>query len=374
MKPLTLLYVFGTRPEALKLAPVVKESMTRKKIKTVTCLTGQHREMVDQVLSLFKIHPDFDLNIMQQGQSLGDLTHRLLASIQQVITKVKPSCIVVQGDTTSAFVVSLQAFYDKIPVAHVEAGLRSRNKHHPFPEEINRILISHVADFHFPPTRESQMNLLGEGISKKSVFVTGNTIVDALKTVRLNASKQKTPNLDQLPQNKKIILVTAHRRESFGKPFENICRALKQIAEENKDAEIVYPVHLNPKVQEPVFRILKNQRNVRLMPPLSYDEFVVLMDRSYFILTDSGGIQEEAPSFGKPVLVMREVSERPDGIKLGIAKLVGTSQKKIAAESNRLLRNPSAYQAMIKKRNPYGDGNASKRILDVLIKELNRHG
>lgn len=369
-----LLFVFGTRPEALKLAPVILESLKRKNIQTITCLTGQHRQMADQVLELFNIKPDYDLNLMQHGQSLGALTYRLLGGIKPVIDQVKPDCIIVQGDTTSAFVVALQSFYDKIPVAHVEAGLRSRDKHHPFPEEINRILISHVADFHFPPTKESQKNLQQEGIPNRSIFITGNTIVDALQKVRNEVAKHKTPNLDSIPKNKKIILVTAHRRESFGGPFENICLALREIAKKNPDAEIVYPVHLNPKVQEPVFRILKNQNGIRLLPPLSYEEFVVLMDRSYFILTDSGGIQEEAPTFGKPVLVMRQVSERPDGIKLGVAKLVGTSTQKIVKEATRLLKDPKAYRSMIKQKNPYGDGNASKRILDILTKELNLRG
>jgi UDP-N-acetylglucosamine 2-epimerase (non-hydrolysing) len=365
-----LLFVFGTRPEALKLAPVILESKKRKNVQTITCLTGQHREMVDQVLSLFKIKPDYDLNIMQRGQSLGDLTHRLLAAIQPVIAKVKPDCIVVQGDTTSAFVVALQAFYDKIPVAHVEAGLRSRDKHHPFPEEINRILISHVADYHFPPTKESKSNLLKEGISPKSIFVTGNTVVDALLEVRKMPAARNHALLKQLTANKKIILVTAHRRESFGGPFENICKALKEIAEKNRDVEIVYPVHLNPKVQEPVFRILSNHSRIRLLPPQSYEGFVALMNRAHFILTDSGGIQEEAPSFSKPVLVMRQVSERPDGIRLGVAKLVGTSRERIVKEANRLIRDVKAYQSMVQKRNPYGDGRASKKILDILVKGL----
>lgn len=372
MRP-RLLFIFGTRPEALKLAPLILKSYSLKhEVITRVCFTGQHRLMADQVLNLFDIKPDYDLNVMRPGQSLGDLTHRLLNAVQRVIRDVRPHCIIVQGDTTSAFVVALQSFYDRIPVAHIEAGLRSRNKNHPFPEEINRILLSHLADYHFAPTTEAKNNLLSEGFHPKSVFVTGNTIVDALSWVRKHMKDSKTKLQIPIAPKKKIILVTAHRRESFGAPFRNICMALCDIAKANPDVEIIYPVHLNPQVRKHVFKILAHKKGIQLLPPLAYQEFVCLMEHCYLILTDSGGIQEEAPSFKKPVLVMRQVSERPDGIRLGVAKLVGTSRKTIAVECTKLLRNQSLYQTMIKKGNPYGDGKASDRILNILLKELRR--
>lgn len=360
-----ILIVFGTRPEALKLAPVIAAFRRDSRFLVWTCLTGQHREMVDQVLHLFKIRTDFDLNLMVEAQTLGDLTSKLFPKIDSVLKKIRPDLLILQGDTTTAFAVTLDAFYNRIPIAHVEAGLRTYNKYHPFPEEINRKLISHVADLHFAPTQGAKKNLLCEGISAKNIFVTGNTIVDALKQVRLKLS-----NSDFRRQRKRAILVTAHRRESFGKPLINICCALKTIAKEHPDIEIIYPVHLNPNVRSVVYRELSGIRNIRLLKPVNYIEFLKLMAKCHFILTDSGGIQEEAPSFGKPVLIMRDVSERGEGIRMGISKIVGTSTSKIVREATRLLNHPSAYRKMVGKKNPYGDGMTSNRIVQISEKFL----
>lgn len=364
-KKFKILVVFGTRPEALKLVPVVMAGKKDPRFHIYTCLTGQHREMVDQVMKLFPVKPDFDLNLMSKNQSLGDLTSRIMNSMEKVFAAVKPDAVMVQGDTTTAFVVGLKAFYEKIPVVHVEAGLRSHHKFHPFPEEINRVLLSRISDIHLAPTEEARRNLLKEGIPSQSIFVTGNTVVDALHYMK-HALKEK-PKAAQ----KRIVLVTAHRRESFGKPLESVFLALKTLAGKFKDIEIIYPVHLNPKVQASAKKILSGQKNIKLVEPLSYEPFLKLMVRSHIILTDSGGIQEEAPSLGKPVLVLREVSERPDGIKMGVAKLVGTSKEKIVKEASRLLTDPAAYRAMTNsKKNPYGDGKASEKILKTLAREL----
>ncbi|MSR76796.1 MAG: UDP-N-acetylglucosamine 2-epimerase (non-hydrolyzing) [Candidatus Omnitrophica bacterium] len=370
MKAKKILFVFGTRPEALKLAPLILSAQRNRALKVYTCLTAQHRQMVDQVLELFKIRPDFDLNIMTEGQTLSSLTQKVLESLDPILRKLKPGFILVQGDTTTAFAAALQGFYHRIPVAHVEAGLRSFNKLHPYPEEINRVLISRIADYHFAPTQEAAKNLLKEGVSSQTIFVTGNTVVDALKLIRPKLHHFNSLVFKRIDFTKRIILVTAHRRENFGKPILEICRAMKAISEGYPDTEIVYPVHLNPNIKDVVFQKLGNNPRIHLLPPLSYTEFLVLMDRSYLILTDSGGIQEEAPSFGKPVLVMREVSERNEGIHLGVAKLVGTSFNKITSESKRLLDNPKAYQKMVMSKNPYGDGHSSERILKIILKYL----
>lgn len=364
-KKLKILVVFGTRPEALKLVPVIMAGKKDPRFRVYTCLTGQHREMVDQVMKLFPVKPDFDLNLMSKNQSLGDLTSRIMNSMEKVFAAVKPDAVMVQGDTTTAFVVGLKAFYEKIPVVHVEAGLRSHNKFHPFPEEMNRVLLSRLSDIHLAPTREAEKNLLKEGIPAKSIFVTGNTVVDALHYMK-HALKETRGSGD-----KRVVLVTAHRRESFGKPLENVFHALKTLAKKFPGIEIIYPVHLNPKVQVSANKILSGQRNIKLIEPLSYEPFLKLMVKSHLILTDSGGIQEEAPSLGKPVLVLREVSERPDGIKMGVAKLVGTDQTKIVKEASRLLTSASAYRAMTNsKKNPYGDGKASEKILKILAAKL----
>lgn len=359
-----ILIVFGTRPEALKLAPVIATFRQNPNFRVWTCLTGQHREMVDQVLRLFKIRIDFDLDLMVKGQTLSGLTASLFPKMDEVIKRTHPDLLMVQGDTTTAFAVALKAFYEHIPIAHVEAGLRSYNKYHPFPEEINRILISHLGDLHFAPTMTARKNLLREGVAPKNIFVTGNTIVDALREVRSQSAFARM-KLPRLIPGKKMILVTAHRRESFGKPMMNICRALKALALKFPELEIIYPVHLNPNVQMIVKRELSRIKSIHLWKPLSYIEFLKLMENCRLILTDSGGVQEEAPSFGKPVLIMREVSERGEGIQMGLAKLVGTSPQKIIREVSALLGTESLYRKMVGKKNPYGDGFSSKRIMQI---------
>lgn len=372
-----VLVVFGTRPEAIKMAPVVKELLKYPdKFKTIVCVTAQHRQMLDQVLHLFKIVPDHDLNLMQENQTLHDITSRGLLGITGVIEKVKPDMVIVQGDTTTTFVGSLAAFYAKIPVAHVEAGLRTHDKYHPFPEEINRRLTTQIADFHFAPTENSRQNLLREDIDEKKIFVTGNTVIDALfminkKQSSLSAQKkwnnyfQENFNIS-FNNSKKHILVTGHRRENFGQGFKNICHALKEIAVFFEDVDVIYPVHLNPNVQRPVRDILNNIKNIFLIEPLDYEPFVYLMSKSYIILTDSGGIQEEAPSLGKPVLVMREVTERPEGIQAGCVALVGVDRTKIVEGVSRLLSDDKLYKQMSHAKNPYGDGKSAERIVNVL--------
>ena len=372
-----ILTVFGTRPEAVKLAPVIKEIEKRPgDFTSVVCVTAQHRDMLDQVLDLFEIAPEYDLSIMRKNQTLYDITARVLHGIRPVIEKEKPDMVLVQGDTTSTFAGSLAAYYAKVPVGHVEAGLRTYDKYRPFPEEINRRLTSQIADIHFASTKRAKENLLREGVIDKNIFVTGNTVIDALLMV---VKKQSTPhvkekwnsflnayNLKLNDNEKRLILVTGHRRENFGKGFENICNALKDIAASNPDVVLVYPVHLNPNVQEPVKRILSGVKNICLMLPLSYEPFVYLMSKSYLILTDSGGVQEEAPSLGKPVLVMRETTERPEGVDAGTAKLVGTDRGRIVDNVSRLLRDEDAYALIASGVNPYGDGRAAVRILDAL--------
>jgi len=363
-----IMVVFGTRPEAIKMAPVVKELRARKKaFRTLVCVTSQHRQMLDQVLSLFTITPDIDLNLMRPGQTLESLTSRALTAVTPVLKKHAPDCVLVQGDTTTAMTVALAAFYEKIPVGHVEAGLRTHDIYNPFPEEINRRMISAIATYHFAPTRTAYRHLRDEG-KRSGVYLTGNTVIDALRLMvrqKLPVSFSRKSGTDR-----KLILVTAHRRENFGKPLENICAALRSLVREHEDIEIVYPVHLNPNVNVPVRRMLGSIDRVRLIPPVEYHELVGLMRRSYLILTDSGGIQEEAPAFGKPVLVMREETERPEGIEAGVARLVGTDTRRIIREAGILLRQPARYRAMSKAVNPYGDGKAAKRIVSILKKEL----
>lgn len=367
MKEIRLLVVYGTRPEALKLVPVILAAQKDKRFEVRSCLTGQHRQMVDQVMKLFpSARKHYDLNVMKKNQSLGELTSRIMTAMEKVIRSARPDAVVVQGDTSTAFVVALKAFYEKIPVVHVEAGLRSHNKYQPFPEEVNRVLLTHVADIHLAPTEEARRNLLKEGIDPAKIFVTGNTVVDALQAMAARLKKRPS----HYAKGRRLVLVTAHRRESFGKPLESICLALKDLAEKFEDIEIVYPVHLNPKVQAAAQKILKGAGRVHLVEPMSYEPFLEMMSKSYLILTDSGGIQEEAPSLGKPVLVLREVSERPDGIKMGVAKLVGTDRAKIVREASKLLSDPSAYRKMVKNKNPYGDGKAAERIVNILAREI----
>lgn len=360
-----ILFFFGTRPEAIKLAPLIKElSKYPDRFNIRVCVSAQHREMLDQVLNFFEIRPDYDLNIMKQNQDLFDITSNILKGIKKVIADFRPEWLIVQGDTTTTFVGSLAAFYEKIRIAHVEAGLRSFNKLSPFPEEVNRLLTTRLSDVHFAPTTEARENLLREGIPSDTILVVGNTSIDALFFCLQKVSNEKFEDsqiFKAVDFNKKIILVTGHRRESFGKPFEEICNAIKEIAL-NKDVEIIYPVHLNPYVRKPVFSILKGLQNVHLIEPLDYPSFVWLMNKSYIILTDSGGVQEEAPSLGKPILVMRDVTERNEGVNAGTAKIVGTDRVKIVAEALRLLNDRTEYKRMAKSINPYGDGKASKRI------------
>ncbi len=377
-----VLAVLGTRPEAIKLAPVIKRLKARSsRFTTVVCATAQHRHMLDQVLSIFKISPDYDLNIMKANQDLFDITQKALKGLKHVLETVQPDIILVQGDTTTAFIAGIAAFYFKIPVGHVEAGLRTYNKYSPFPEEINRRLLSVLTDYHFAPTEWSRSNLLKEGVAEDRIWVTGNTVIDALmKVVRgqrsgvrkrfLEESFRKKYGLELSTKNLKLILVTGHRRENFGEGFENICNALRKIAEQRKDMVVVYPVHLNPNVQRPVKRTLGKIKNVHLIEPLGYEEFVFLMNSSFLILTDSGGIQEEAPSLGKPVLVMRNTTERPEGIEAGVVKLVGTGEKDIINGALELLEDHDAYTKMSSSVNPYGDGKSSEKITDILFSVL----
>jgi UDP-N-acetylglucosamine 2-epimerase (non-hydrolysing) len=373
-----ILSIFGTRPEAIKMAPVIKElEKHQDKIRSLVCVTAQHRQMLDQVLDLFEIKPDFDLNLMEDSQTLSQITARALTALDEVFKEIKPDWVLVQGDTTTTMVASLAAFYHGVRIGHIEAGLRTYSKRAPFPEEINRRMTSVIADLHFAPTEKAKQNLLKEGVDEKRIFVTGNTVIDALLVI---VERQFQPGVQEkwnryfadqfgisFDNGRRQILVTGHRRESFGKGFENICNALREIAHSYEDVEIIYPVHLNPNVQEPVRRVLNNTKRIHLIPPLDYEPFIYLMSKSYLILTDSGGIQEEAPSLGKPVLVMRDTTERPEAVKAGTARLVGTDQNKIISETNLLLSNKETYLAMSVSENPYGDGKAAARITEALL-------
>ncbi|HDK5945755.1 TPA: UDP-N-acetylglucosamine 2-epimerase (non-hydrolyzing) [Klebsiella pneumoniae] len=369
MKVLT---VFGTRPEAIKMAPLVHALAKDPHFEAKVCVTAQHREMLDQVLKLFSIVPDYDLNIMKPGQGLTEITCRILEGLKPVLESFKPDVVLVHGDTTTTMAASLAAFYQRIPVGHVEAGLRTGDLSSPWPEEGNRTLTGHLATYHFAPTETSRQNLLRENIADSRITVTGNTVIDALFWVRdrvLGDEALRETLLQRYPfisHGKKIILVTGHRRESFGLGFEQICQALAEIAHTHPEVQIVYPVHLNPNVSEPVNRILGHIDNVMLIEPQDYLPFVWLMDRAWLILTDSGGIQEEAPSLGKPVLVMRDMTERPEAVAAGTVCLVGTDSQRIVAEVTRLLEDDAAYQAMSRAHNPYGDGEACRRILSAL--------
>jgi len=370
-----ILSVFGTRPEAIKMAPIVKALEITEGIESVVCITAQHREMLDQVLSIFNIHPDLDLNIMTTGQDLYDITSRILLGMRQVIKDEKPDLVLVQGDTSTAFTTALASFYAQVPVGHVEAGLRTGDLTAPYPEEGNRALIGRLADFHFAPTEENKKNLLSENIPQEKIFITGNTVIDALLMIRDKLAEVDPSVWAQqygaaLPgikdKSTRIILVTGHRRENFGQGLCDICRALTRIVESFPDITIIYPVHLNPNVQKPVLSLLTGYKNIHLIEPLEYGPFVFLMNRSHIILTDSGGIQEEAPSLGKPVLVMREVTERPEGVEVGTALLVGTDPEKIFANISRLLTDDSLYDQMAQNHNPYGEGKAAARIVSIL--------
>lgn len=373
--PLKVFSVFGTRPEAIKMSPVIKElERFPETVSSKVCVTAQHRQMLDQVLNLFDIVPDYDLDIMTPGQDLYDITCNVLQGLKPILTAEMPDILLVHGDTTTTMASSLAAYYCRIPVGHVEAGLRTFNKFSPFPEEINRKVSCALADYHFSPTATARDNLLREGVANESIFLTGNTVVDALLSVvcRIEAMPELKDKFNKiysfLDPSKKLILVTGHRRENFGEGFESVCTALADIARARNDIEILYPVHLNPNVQEPVLRILGNQQhqNIHLINPVDYLPFVYLMNRAYLILTDSGGVQEEAPSLGKPVLVMRNATERPEAVMAGTVRLVGTDHVKIVSEILELIDNADVYKAMSMAHNPYGDGKAAERIVNII--------
>jgi len=370
-----ILIVFGTRPEAIKLAPLIKEFEKHTDIfNTKVCVTAQHRQMLDQVLEIFNIKPDFDLNLMKAKQSLNSITSNVLLGMKPILDEFEPEIVFVHGDTSTTFSTALACYYQRIDIAHVEAGLRTYDIYSPWPEEANRQLTSKLTKFHFAPTEISKQNLLNEGIKDSAITVTGNTVIDALflmlekidndKTLQQSLIKEINLPFDIL--NSRYILVTGHRRENFGQGFINICEALNEIAEKNRDIQIVYPVHLNPNVQEPVLKLLSGTKNIHLIAPLDYESFVFTMSKSYFIITDSGGIQEEAPSIGKPVLVTRDTTERPEAIEAGTAKLVGTNREKIVTEAEKLLLDENEYKKVSLSKSPYGDGFASKRIIEFI--------
>ena len=371
-----VLTVFGTRPEAIKMAPVVLALQQAGGIEALVCVTAQHRQMLDQVLHLFEIKPDYDLDLMAPNQDLYDITSKVLLGLRDVLKQAQPDLVLVHGDTTTCFAASLAAFYAGIKIGHVEAGLRTGNLKAPFPEEANRTLVGRLADYHFAPTPKSQNNLLAEGVKAQNIIVTGNTVIDALLLVRDKVNQQPDSSWqdkfgEKLYQTivnpaRKLILITGHRRENFGQGFVDLCNAIKQLAEAHADWDLIYPVHLNPNVQKPVYEILSNLPNVYLIEPQDYEPFVWLMDRSDLILTDSGGIQEEGPSLGKPVLVMREVTERPEAVEAGTVLLVGTDKDKIVNGVETVLTDSAVYHAMSKAHNPYGDGLACERIISFL--------
>ncbi len=369
MKKIKVMSIFGTRPEAVKMAPVILALDSNQNFDSVVTVTAQHRDMLDQVLHLFKIKPNFDLNIMSENQTLFDITSKALLGLHKVLEKVKPDIILVHGDTTTTFAASLAAYYHQIPVGHVEAGLRTGNKYSPFPEELNRKLTGAIADLHFSPTNASKNNLLREGVDESKIFVTGNTVIDALfKTVSDNFSFND-PLLERIDfKNNRILLVTTHRRENLGEPLRHVYKALKKLVllKEFDDVQIVFPVHKNPKVREVVFQELGNLEKVHLIDPLDYQPFANLMARSYLILTDSGGLQEEAPALGKPVLVLRDTTERPEAVDAGTVKLIGTDSERVFSESKLLLTDNNEYQKMSSAKNPFGDGHASERIVSAL--------
>ena len=367
MSKLRIMSVFGTRPEAIKMAPLVKELAARPEIESLCCVTAQHREMLDSVLKVFSITPDWDLNIMTPRQTLSTITSKCLTGMDEAIDALQPDMILVHGDTSTTFAGALSAFYHKVPVGHVEAGLRTYDKYSPYPEEMNRKLVSAIADLFFCPTEANRQNLLREGISD-GLFVTGNTVIDALKTTVSKDYHFTTKLLNELPyDSKKIVLVTCHRRENYGAPMEDIMAALAQVARTHDDVELVYPVHLSPAVQECAHRRLDGIANVHLIEPLAADEMHNLMDRCYMVMTDSGGLQEEAPALGKPVLVLRRETERPEAVAAGTVKLAGVAYEDIVRMADELLEDPAAYAAMAKAVNPYGDGSACRRIADAVL-------
>ena len=364
MYKIKVMTIFGTRPEAIKMAPLVKELEKREEIESYVCVTAQHREMLDQVLKIFEIIPQYDLNIMKSGQSLTEITNRVLNGLEEIIKELKPNLILVHGDTTTTFSGALAAFYNKVAIGHVEAGLRTNNKYSPYPEEMNRQMVDCLADMYFAPTELSKQNLLKENIKKEKIFVTGNTAIDAMKTtIKTNYYNE---NLEWASDSK-LILLTAHRRENLGKPMENIFKAVKKIVNEFKDVKVIYPVHKNPEIRNMAYNILKNEDRIKIIEPLDVIDFHNFQNSSYCILTDSGGIQEEAPSLGKPVLVLRDTTERPEGIEAGTLKLVGTNENEIYIQTKKLLIDKEEYNRMSHSSNPYGDGHASQKIVNAII-------
>lgn len=361
--------IFGTRPEAIKMAPLVKELEKRKNIESIVCVTAQHREMLDQVLETFDIKPDYDLNIMKQGQTLGDVTTRALSGLEEVIKEARPDIVLVHGDTTTTFAGALAAFYNQVAIGHVEAGLRTDNKYSPYPEEMNRQMVDRLSDMYFAPTEISKNNLLKENIDESKIYITGNTAIDAMSTT---VDKDYThKELEWIKPGERMILLTAHRRENLGEPMRHIFRAIKRIVDEFDDVKVIYPIHMNPKVREVANEVFDGDDKVKLIEPLEVFDFHNFQNKSYIILTDSGGIQEEAPSLGKPVLVLRDTTERPEGISAGTLKLVGTDEDIIYEETKRLLTDNKEYERMSKASNPYGDGHASERIVDAIVEYFN---
>lgn len=366
MEKIKVMTVFGTRPEAIKMAPLVKELERRKEIESIVCVTAQHRQMLDQVLETFNIKPDYDLNIMKQGQSLSEITSRALTGLESVIKDVKPDIVLVHGDTTTTFAGALAAFYNQVAIGHVEAGLRTYDKYSPFPEEMNRQMVDCMTDLYFAPTTVSKENLLKEDIQEEKIFVTGNTAIDAMSTTVKNDYTH--PELEWIKPNEKMILLTAHRRENLGEPMRHIFKAIRRIVDEFDDVKVIYPIHLNPLVRSVANEVFAGCDKVKLIEPLEVFDFHNFQNKSYIILTDSGGIQEEAPSLGKPVLVLRDTTERPEGISAGTLKLVGTNEETIYNETKKLLTDNKEYEKMSHASNPYGDGHASERIVDAIIK------
>lgn len=368
----TVAVVFGTRPEAIKMAPVVRALRAEPRLRTLVCVTGQHRQMLDQILATFEIVPDVDLNVMEPGQSLAGLTARAVTQLDRFLAEHKPDLLLVQGDTTTAFAAALTAFYHRVPVGHVEAGLRTGDLYSPWPEEANRTLITRLAALHFPPTTLTRDNLLREGVPAERVHLTGNPVIDALLFI-VNQIERDPPIIPGVPDDgSRMVLITGHRRENFGGSFETICRAIAELAQRFPDVRFVYPVHLNPNVREPVNRILRPAElaNVVLLDPLPYREFIALFRRATVVLSDSGGVQEEAPTLGKPVLLMRDTTERPEAVEAGAVKLVGADFERIVSETARLLTDPAAYRAMATVSNPYGDGRAAERIVAACVRFL----
>jgi len=373
MKRIKVMPIFGTRPEAIKMAPVIKKLQQHQELEVVVTVTAQHREMLDQVMALFEIRPDYDLDIMKKDQSLKDILARAMEGIKAILHKERPDLVLVHGDTSTAFAASLAAFYEKITIGHIEAGLRSFNKYAPFPEEMNRRLIDCLSDLYFAPTVSSMINLLREGISRDRVVVTGNTVIDALYEIIEENYHFKEKRLDGIDfVHRKVILLTSHRRENVGEPMKNIFQAVKDILQKHPDVEMVFPIHRNPQIRQLVHEILEGVERAHLIKPLDYQDFANLMQKCYLVLTDSGGIQEEAPALGKPVLLLRNTTERPDAVEAGTVILVGTEKDKITQETERLLREREAYLAMSNRINPYGDGLASQRIVQFILYTLGR--